>query len=746
MSVTKTQVAALYAAVFNRAPDQSGLEYWVANAESFDNMALGFVAHPVFEKTYGELSNEDFVKAIYENVLQGAGDDEGVSFWVGALDGGLGRAEFLASFLDAALNYDGDDVDALARKAALDNQVEVGLYFTETMGEKSNLDPNTDVGSLDIEDDAAYQAAQAAIADVTADPASVEAAKAAIDEAADEDGAEEAIIEALEAYQAALDAEAAAVKAEEAVIKAAADKVDGLGAESSAKDAADAVEAAVDSAADEVVTASDKTITGELSDTKITNAEKVLQAKVDAAKAAVAEEAANAPTVVALQQQLLASKDAVEAVNAVNLQFKGEQAKFEALNKDFTVTIESAVAGTAAIPADPDDVGGVETPATPATPLHATITDEADANFVVAVVGGKAVVYSGTAQSWKDGVPQAGDKALKTATEKDLENFKDLDALLATIVAVKGNETTVKNANKAIEKAVVDALAADGYKLFDAKGKEIQWSKATFAKDGTLDLAEGVEIAKSFKDGEAVDPLTGAFYTPLAANGVEGIAANDNVTEDGAADLGEAFDDTAIKTAAGDSAKAVGALKGAEKALKDFQADVKTYNELKAIQTELADAAKAVEDAGTAVADAEKAFEELGANLVKVEGGEAEGAAYNEDDEDQLVDLFVYSGDALKVTGFDGEDAFYFGDKAAALVVADAANLAADKQLGGDANVLEIFAVQDGANTDLYVEKAAFAGNSSNKVDGSNADFVKVTLVGVNAEDLQFNDGFLTFA
>lgn len=199
MSVTKQQVAALYAAVFNRAPDQAGLEFWTTEAESFASMAEGFVGHPVFEKTYGELSNEDFVKAIYENVLQGAGDDAGVQFWVDALNAGQSRADFLASFLDAALNYDGDDADALTRKAALDNQVEAALYYTETMGEKSNLDPETDVASLDVENDAAYQAGQAAIADVTADPATVVASKAATDKAAagEEEGEVYTLAEAL---------------------------------------------------------------------------------------------------------------------------------------------------------------------------------------------------------------------------------------------------------------------------------------------------------------------------------------------------------------------------------------------------------------------------------------------------------------------------------------------------------------------------------------------------------------------
>ena len=46
MSVTQNQAAALYAAVFNRAPDQAGLNYWVEQ-DNFTVMAESFVAHPV---------------------------------------------------------------------------------------------------------------------------------------------------------------------------------------------------------------------------------------------------------------------------------------------------------------------------------------------------------------------------------------------------------------------------------------------------------------------------------------------------------------------------------------------------------------------------------------------------------------------------------------------------------------------------------------------------------------------------
>ncbi|WP_269901152.1 hypothetical protein [Paenalcaligenes faecalis] len=68
-----------------------------------------------------------------------------------------------------------------------------------------------------------------------------------------------------------------------------------------------------------------------------------------------------------------------------------------------------------------------------------------------------------------------------------------------------------------------------------------------------------------------------------------------------------------------------------------------------------------------------------------------------------------------------------------------------DELANADASAFEIFAVQEGADTVLYVEKEVFAGSSS-VAAADNSDLVQVKLVGVNAEDLQFDGGFLTLA
>lgn len=560
----------------------------------------------------------------------------------------------------------------------------------------------------------------------------------------------DAVIKAVNAYKATLTAQAAADKAEKEVIKSAAEHKDvtGINKNSTAEAVKTAVKTAVEGAETAVANASGDTITGDVSDTKIANAEKALKAKVDAAQIKVDAQAANAPTVIALQQQLKAQADAVKAAKEVNTDFKAEAAKYEIANGNAAgdVKLVDAVLDTAK-PAD-------------SKPFHATI----GAKFVVTVINGKTVVYKGDgtgtgtdstppAPTWKDGVPSVGGEKLSVATDKDLKGVKGLDALLATIVAVDGNNVALNKANAAVEKAIVDALKAAGYKPFDgAADKATPWNQVKFDKDGTAVIVadptnKPLNFAKTDADGKPVDDgkiaAEAVMYVPATqVNSTQVISGGDT----DAKLTGTGLASTEIGAAAGKSADAVTALGAAETNLKNFQKAVESYNELKALQTELADAAKDVEAAGKAVAEAEKAFADLDINLVKAEDGVASGDAYDEDDAEQFADLFVFSSGLKTVDNFDGDDLFYFGDDAVALIPADKANLAAGKQLGGQADVLEIFAVQDGANTVLYVEKEAVGGNSSNLVDENNKDFVKIELVGVNAEDLQFDGGFLTLA
>lgn len=197
MAVSAQQsVAALYVAIFNRAPDQAGLNYWTAQVNggvAFTQIAAGFAQHEVFTTGIGALNNAAYVAALYTNILGSAGDTAGLAYWTSRLSGGESKASVAAEFIQGSLNIDlaalkasgalsQTDYDlALIRQKSLLNKSEVGVYYAETLGSRSNLNASTVATSkASLEADAAYNASKAAIAPVTADAGSVTTAKATI--------------------------------------------------------------------------------------------------------------------------------------------------------------------------------------------------------------------------------------------------------------------------------------------------------------------------------------------------------------------------------------------------------------------------------------------------------------------------------------------------------------------------------------------------------------------------------------
>lgn len=98
----------LYTAAFDRAPDKTGLGFWLHAAESgadLSAMARGFVDSAEFRSLYGaHPTDEAFVAALYSNVLHRPGDTAGVAFWEAALARGVDRAEVLAEFSESGEN------------------------------------------------------------------------------------------------------------------------------------------------------------------------------------------------------------------------------------------------------------------------------------------------------------------------------------------------------------------------------------------------------------------------------------------------------------------------------------------------------------------------------------------------------------------------------------------------------------------------------------------------------------------
>jgi len=98
------QVARLYVAAFGRAADSAGLILYydaLRSGRSLAQIAADFTSSAEYANRYGNLSNADFVNALYQNVLSRPGDAAGVQNFVAVLDAGNSRSALLTGFADS---------------------------------------------------------------------------------------------------------------------------------------------------------------------------------------------------------------------------------------------------------------------------------------------------------------------------------------------------------------------------------------------------------------------------------------------------------------------------------------------------------------------------------------------------------------------------------------------------------------------------------------------------------------------
>ncbi len=96
----------LYSAFFGREPDAAGWEYWmsvyVAPTTNLESIANDFVLSEEFVSTYGSLTNGEFVRLVYRNVMGREPDQVGYDHWVGSLDRGYSRGAVMIAFSESA--------------------------------------------------------------------------------------------------------------------------------------------------------------------------------------------------------------------------------------------------------------------------------------------------------------------------------------------------------------------------------------------------------------------------------------------------------------------------------------------------------------------------------------------------------------------------------------------------------------------------------------------------------------------
>ncbi|MEZ5182264.1 MAG: DUF4214 domain-containing protein [Acidimicrobiales bacterium] len=91
----------LYRAYFRRNPDHSGFDYWVRRREGGTTLARisnTFAASSEFRRTYGSITDAEFVDLIYRNVLGRTADPGGRDYWTRKVAAGTSRGVVMLQF------------------------------------------------------------------------------------------------------------------------------------------------------------------------------------------------------------------------------------------------------------------------------------------------------------------------------------------------------------------------------------------------------------------------------------------------------------------------------------------------------------------------------------------------------------------------------------------------------------------------------------------------------------------------
>ncbi len=106
-------IGRLYRAYFLRRPDDRGLAYWINTGMELPAISEVFATSQEFVNRYGTLSNAEFVRLVYRNVLGRQAEDTGFRFWVDKANRGTPRGDIMVGFSNSTEFV--KKVDALTR-------------------------------------------------------------------------------------------------------------------------------------------------------------------------------------------------------------------------------------------------------------------------------------------------------------------------------------------------------------------------------------------------------------------------------------------------------------------------------------------------------------------------------------------------------------------------------------------------------------------------------------------------------
>jgi len=102
------QAYRIYKAAFDREPDHGGLGFWVNQIDrgaTLEEVSQLFIDSTEFNLTYGNVTDNEFIDLLYQNVLNRLPDLSGYDFWLDKINQGeLDRAGILANFSESEEN------------------------------------------------------------------------------------------------------------------------------------------------------------------------------------------------------------------------------------------------------------------------------------------------------------------------------------------------------------------------------------------------------------------------------------------------------------------------------------------------------------------------------------------------------------------------------------------------------------------------------------------------------------------
>jgi len=138
LATASEQVLELYTAMFNRAADIGGLNYWTSEMDSKGwsilDVASSFAEQSEYATAYPASSgNEFFITSIYQNLLGREPDTDGLAYWVGELDSGNIEAAHAVPAIIAGAKSNASAQGILDAQLVA-NKTEVSDYFANSLG------------------------------------------------------------------------------------------------------------------------------------------------------------------------------------------------------------------------------------------------------------------------------------------------------------------------------------------------------------------------------------------------------------------------------------------------------------------------------------------------------------------------------------------------------------------------------------------------------------------------------------